>query len=79
MPISETFTALGKGIGFGQAGSPTFGAKPIEVKIENKSEETVQSGSNFFQNNKTLLIASIILVIAFGSYYILKKKGRKNG
>jgi len=79
MPISETFTALGKGIGFGQAGSPTFGAKPIEVKIENKSEETAETGSNFFRNNRNLLIGSIILVIAFGSYYILKKKGRKNG
>ena len=79
MPISETFTALGKGIGFGQAGSPTFGARPVEIKIENKSENTGQTGSNFFRNNKGLLIGSIILVIAFGSYYILKKKGRKNG
>lgn len=77
--FSETLTAVGKGVGFGQSGSPTFGAKPIEVKIENKSEDTAQVGSNFFKNNKTLIVASIILVIAFGSYYILKKKGKKNG
>ena len=79
MPISETLTALGKGVGFGQSGSPSFGAKPIEVKIENKSEDTTQVGSNFFRKNRNILIGSIILVIAFGSYYILKKKGKKNG
>jgi hypothetical protein len=79
MPISETWTAIGKGAGFGQAGSPTFGARPIEVKIENKSETPAQNGSNFFRNNKGLLIGSIILVIAFGSYYILKKKNKRNG
>jgi len=73
---NETLTALGQGAGFGQAGSPTFGAKPVEIKIENKSENTGQTGSNFFQNNKGLLIGSIILVIAIGSYYTLKKKGK---
>ena len=74
MPLGETLTALGKGAGFGQSGSPTFGARPVEIKIENKSEDTAQSGSNFFKKNKNLLVGSIILVIVFGSYYILKAK-----
>jgi hypothetical protein len=79
MPLRDTLTALGQGAGFGQSGAPTFGAKPVEIKIENKSDGSVQTGSNFFRNNKGLLIGSIILVVAFGSYYILYKKNKKNG
>ena len=74
MPISETLGALGKGAGFGQSGSPTFGVNPVEVKIESTNSTPNQNSGNFFAKNKNLLIGSLILVVAIGTYLVLKKK-----